>query len=379
MTAANLQVIPQSNLVTFSQEQIELVKRTVGADATNDELQMFLYLSQQYGLDPFKREIWFWKAGGRPVIMTSRDGYLKVSQGNPNYDGVLAGVVKEGDNFEFDAVNSTVKHSFGTKRGKIAGAWAIAYHKQYRPVCCFVDFDEYNQPSKDVWKKYPSAMIQKVAEAFVLKRQFGISGMVTQEEIGGPDAIDVSFTSNGKQTGIDGNKPLILGETRGLSETDVKLLLYSQFRAVDTEGLSQEQLTKFCSTLRSITDDDLAAVIVKLREAKAAADAKKNGHQEPPKEDPETSKFIDEVDAGMSAEEMSTTKQQQKIHILANEKGLQDCFKPWMNERYKTESTKQLTKKQASECIEYLDKTPQDKLNEEAAWLKVTSGDGSAA
>jgi len=244
-----------------------------------------------------------------------------------------------------------------------------------------VDFEEYNQPSKDVWRKYPSAMIQKVAEAFVLKRQFGISGMVTQEEIGGPDAIDVSYTSNGKrQTAVDSKTPFNIGELRGLSETDVKLLLYSQFRAVDTEGLSQEQLTNFCSTLRSITDDDLTEVMSKLREAKAAADAKKNGHQEPSEEDAETSKLVDEVDAGMKSEELSTTRQQQKIHILANEKGLKDFFKPWLNDRYKTESTKLLTKKQASECIEYLDKTPQDKLDEEVAWMKVTSSDdGNAA
>ena len=35
----------------------------------------------------------------------------------------------------------------------------------------------------DVWKTYPSAMICKVAEAFSLKRQFGISGLVTTEEM----------------------------------------------------------------------------------------------------------------------------------------------------------------------------------------------------
>src|SRR5699024_9450976 len=40
----------------------------------------------------------------------------------------------------------------------------------------------YNQGNK-VWNKYPSAMIQKVAETFVLKRAFGINGLVTKEEL----------------------------------------------------------------------------------------------------------------------------------------------------------------------------------------------------
>src|SRR3954451_9991106 len=44
--------------------------------------------------------------------------------------------------------------------------------------------EEYRKDSP-TWKTYPSAMIVKVAEALSLKRQFGISGLVTAEEIGG--------------------------------------------------------------------------------------------------------------------------------------------------------------------------------------------------
>lgn len=179
----------------WTQEQIELIKRTVAKGTTNDELKMFMYIAQKYDLDPFVKEIWCIKrAKKRPdggydyanapaIIMTSRDGYLKVAQRTPEYEGLNSGVVREGDEFEFLASEGTVKHRFGTKRGKILGAWAIAYRKGRKPVACFVDFNEYNDPSSATWQKYPSAMIQKVAEAFVLKRQFGISGLVTREEM----------------------------------------------------------------------------------------------------------------------------------------------------------------------------------------------------
>jgi phage recombination protein Bet len=199
--------VPSAGMLT--QQQIDLVKRTIAKEATNDELQMFLYLAQKYGLDPFKKEIWFIKRAKKvdgqydydnadTIIMTSRDGYLKIAQSDPDFDGLKSFVVKEGDHFEIDAQTDQVTHKFGIKRGRIIGAWAVAYHKKRRPVICFVEFDEYKQNSP-VWDKYPSAMIQKVAEVFVLKRQFGINGLVTQEEISLPELTDNTQSQQGYQ------------------------------------------------------------------------------------------------------------------------------------------------------------------------------------
>ncbi|NPV54682.1 MAG: recombinase RecT [Firmicutes bacterium] len=182
--------VPESKLPAvatqtgWTREQVELVKRTVAKEATDDELKMFLYLASQYGLDPFKREIVFTKFQGRPSFITTRDGYLKIAMSDPDFDGLQAFVVREGDEFEIIAEEFRVHHKFGVKRGKIIGAWAAAYHKKRKPVICYVEFDEYYKSDWNTWKQYPSAMIQKVAEAFVLKRQFNISGLVTREEIG---------------------------------------------------------------------------------------------------------------------------------------------------------------------------------------------------
>lgn len=167
----------------YSPEQIEAVKKTVAVNATNEELFMFLSLASKYNLDPFAKEIFFIKYGTKPTIITSRDGYLKVAQADPNYKGLNSFVVHENDDFSIDSVKSEVNHKFNFKdRGKIVGAWARCERKGRNAVVCFVPFSEY-QGAGDIWKKYPSAMIQKVAEVFALKRQFGISGLVTQEEL----------------------------------------------------------------------------------------------------------------------------------------------------------------------------------------------------
>lgn len=197
MATSELQVVTggQPSLSNFNREQIDVIKRTVARGVSDAELSMFLTLAGRYQLDPFLKEIWCYKrqkknASGSyeddpnapAVIMTSRDGYLKVAQRDSNFDGLKAFVVREGDTFEVDAVEDKIIHKFGAKRGKILGAWAACYHKERRPSICFVDFEEYNAYT-NTWKKNPSAMIQKVAEAFVLKRQFGINGLVTMEEM----------------------------------------------------------------------------------------------------------------------------------------------------------------------------------------------------
>ena len=119
---------------SWTEEQIQTIKNTVAVGASNDELKMFLSISAKYDLDPFLHEIWFANMGNRNVIMTGRDGHLKIANRNPN-----------------------------------------------------LPFNEYNKGGRGVWGQYPTAMILKVAESMALKRAFSISGLVTEEELGGEE------------------------------------------------------------------------------------------------------------------------------------------------------------------------------------------------
>jgi phage recombination protein Bet len=180
--------IQQSSLDFTNPETVNTIRATVAKDATNSELEMFLHLCNHYQLDPFRKEIWFIKYGGQssePTIMTSRDGYLKIAQSHPEYQGIMSQEVRENDQFYLDAASGTVSHQFAqpiSRRGIIVGAWATVKRRGFDPVSVFVNFDEYKGNSK-IWKQYPSAMIIKVAESFALKRQFGITGLVTREEM----------------------------------------------------------------------------------------------------------------------------------------------------------------------------------------------------
>lgn len=174
-------------------EEVDLIRRTIAPpDATEDELALYLRLCHTYALDPFRRELVMVKRRRRtpdgsyessPIFITTRDGYLRAAQRDPGYAGIMSAAVHENDHFEFDVENQKIIHRFGKDRGKLIGAWAVAYHKQRPPVMAYVPLAEYYNPNSDTWKTHPSAMICKVAEVYVLRRQFNLTGIVAREEI----------------------------------------------------------------------------------------------------------------------------------------------------------------------------------------------------
>ncbi|MBW3624018.1 MAG: recombinase RecT [Armatimonadetes bacterium] len=157
--------------------------------------------------------------------MTSRDGYLKICQRDPDFLGIHSAVVREGDEFELCPAEGRGIHRFRTQRGRILGAWATVNHRRRGPVICFADFAEYDMSKErggDVWMRYPSAMICKVAEVMALKRQGGVSGLVTCEELR-PDGGSPSFPRNGGPTPADSG---------GIPDTEER-----QVPAASTDGL----------------------------------------------------------------------------------------------------------------------------------------------
>ncbi|MBQ7262847.1 MAG: recombinase RecT [Synergistaceae bacterium] len=165
----------------WTQQQVDTIRRTVAKGATQEELDMFLHLSRTYGLDPFAKEIWFIKMGREPIIFTSRDGYLKIANRDPRFDGMEADVVYAGDSFR--KTKDGVEHVYGAKdRGAPIGAYCIVHRSDRRiPTYVFAPYKDYHKGGN--WNTYPHAMILKVAEAQALKRAFSISGLVTREEI----------------------------------------------------------------------------------------------------------------------------------------------------------------------------------------------------
>ncbi len=127
-------------------EIVNVIRQTVAKGASDAQLRMFLEVCRSTGLDPFLKEIYY--VAEKSIIMASRDGYLRVANQHPQFDGMETRVERDERNIPVKATCS-----------------------------------EYKKPGP-VWSQYPSAMISKVAEVLALKRSFAINGVVTEEEMG---------------------------------------------------------------------------------------------------------------------------------------------------------------------------------------------------
>ena len=171
----------------WTPQQVEAIRKTVAYGATNEELTMFLYLAHKTGLDPFSNEIWFIQVNGKNKIMTGRDGYLKIANNHPAFQGMESDAIYELDKFtrESGQDQSVIKHSYDSlkDRGRLLGAYAKVWRSDRKvPSFFLAPMSDYDK-KKGCWLQYPHAMIIKVAEAMALKRAFAISGLCTQEEL----------------------------------------------------------------------------------------------------------------------------------------------------------------------------------------------------
>ena len=179
----NRELATISTAPKWDARQVETIKKTVAVGASNEELDMFLSLASAYDLNPFLKEIWCIKMGGRAIITTSRDGYLRIANRDQHFRGLVSDAVYANDRFA--KTKDGVEHSYSSSdRGQIVGAYALVYRDDRNyPTYFFAPFRDYYKRG-GTWDQYPHAMILKVAEAMALKRAFSISGLVTQEEIG---------------------------------------------------------------------------------------------------------------------------------------------------------------------------------------------------
>ncbi len=175
---------------------LNLLRNTVAIGATEDELNMLLYLSKEYNLDPLKKEIYLIKYSGRSTILTSRDGYLKIANLHPEFNGLESDVVYHGDKLT-KREDGSLLIEYGPEhlsfdKPKLSGAFCSVFRKdRSKATTIFVSIRDYYKKGAPIWEQYTNAMILKVAEAMALKRAFSISGLVTREEISGAEDNDL--------------------------------------------------------------------------------------------------------------------------------------------------------------------------------------------
>lgn len=167
----------------FKPEVINVMRSSLAPTANDAEFVLFAHKAASYGLDPFKNEIFFIKYGSTARIQFAAEAYLSKAREQEGFEPPDTQMVHENDEFKIAKNAETkelevVKHEIGFPRGKIIGAYSIAYRKGYRPVTVIMDIDEvahmFTGQNKDNWNKWTQDMFGKHVQQRALKRQYGL-------------------------------------------------------------------------------------------------------------------------------------------------------------------------------------------------------------
>lgn len=160
----------------FNEEQVEILRKTLFKNFSDDEIKFSLAVCNRTGLDPFVRQIYFQKrksAKGEEtiVITTGIDGFRLTANRSNAYAGSDEPVFEEKDGKPIKATVTVYK----IVQGQRVGFTAAARWSEFYP----------GDPQGAMWRKMPFGQLGKCAEAQALRKAFPaeLSNIYSHEEM----------------------------------------------------------------------------------------------------------------------------------------------------------------------------------------------------
>lgn len=192
MNAASPAIPEGQELVTreFAQltpAQLDLIKQTIAKDATDDELAMFGQLCDTTGLNPFAKEIFFWKVKGKAVMPVAVKGLRRKAADSGHYMGQV-GPFWCGDDGIWKDVWLSEKYPTAAKvgvyrRGNPEPTWAVVKWSEFAK--------DTTTPAGRFWRDMPAHMLGNAAERHALRK--AVPGVVEKLEAVGVRVMDADY------------------------------------------------------------------------------------------------------------------------------------------------------------------------------------------
>jgi phage recombination protein Bet len=176
-----------SSITLWTPEQTQLISTTIAPGCSNDELRLFAYACQRTGLDPFSRQIYAIKRGGKLTIQVSIDGLRSIAERTGQLDGSIS----------YWCGDDGVWTDVWLSNKPPAAAKTVIHRKgcahSFSATARFADFNA----GQGLWAKMPSVMIAKCSEAQALRRAFpaDLSGVYSTDEMQQAEVEPVTVTA----------------------------------------------------------------------------------------------------------------------------------------------------------------------------------------
>ena len=143
---------------------LDTLKQTVFQKASNEELLALVTVANEYGLNPFLKELYAFPAkGGGIVPIVSVDGWNKMLIRQPDFDGI---------EFEFTEDNE----------GNPVSCTAVIHIKGRAHAVKITEYFDECYRDTEPWKKMPRRMLRNRTLCQASRMAFGFSGVMNDDE-----------------------------------------------------------------------------------------------------------------------------------------------------------------------------------------------------
>lgn len=157
-----------SKRLAVSESELQsIVMNTVmpngGRNVTSDQFVTFMAVANEYKLNPMVKEIYaFPTQGGGIQPIVSIDGWLKIINSHPDFNGMVFEDVRED--------------------GSLIAITCRIYKKGIEQPVSVTEYMDECKRNSDPWKRWPSRMLRHKAAIQAGRYAFGLSGIIDPDE-----------------------------------------------------------------------------------------------------------------------------------------------------------------------------------------------------